>query len=739
MASYLSRQALAGLRVVEIRGGLAASVAGRALTALGAAVSVVRLREQAERGEVEVGLAPGKQVVDASELDPRLAEADAVLLAGDYLDLRDAALLPAELRSRAPRAVLGYATPFGLTGPLREWRGGELVELHASGIARLLLGPVPDLDEFPPVKTYGDQGAFVGGLTLAAGVATALHGGGSHVVDVSIQEALASIAVHELARPALGETLTSRSGDATIGNATVMILPTTDGLVAVSPRETHQWDVWAEYMGSPAWALEPGMREVEKRQQRYTEVYPYLLAWSRQRTTDEVYRESQALHIPAFPLQPPGNLLGNEGLAERGFFIGAEAEGKPVTIPAHPFGLLDETPVPLAPREKVDPAGLPLEGLRVLDFSWVIAGPTCTRFLAAMGADVIKVEAPKRPDPARVGALHPVLGQGKRSLALDLKAPEGRQIALDLVRRSDVLVENFAAGVMDRLGLGWEELAEVNPKLIYISLSGMGRKGPDAGMVAYGTLVQAFSGFSAVNGFPNRQPTIGWAWTDPVCALVMTTAVAAALRQRDRTGNGCRVDTSMVETMLWTLSAPIVRHQLDGEPPRRQGNNDPRYFPHGVFPAAGEDTWLALAVTGQEQWETLCRIVPGLAGLERLSLAERQVRHGVILGAISAWSRGITWPEAAETLQAEGVPAAGSPTAAELFEDSHLRERNFYVETKAGERAARLPGVAWRLDGGRGKVLAPAASLSADAEALLAELGYDAGAVSQLRDAGVVG
>ncbi len=657
---------------------------------------------------------------------------------GDFIELRDAKLLPEDLRARSPWAVLGYATPFGLSGPKREWRGGELVELHASGIARLLLGPVPDLERFPPVKTYGDQAAFVAGMTMAAGVTTALRGGGSRIVDVSAQEALASIAVHELARPPLEEKLTSRSGDATIGNATVMVLPTSDGLIAVSPREPHQWDVWADYMGNPAWALEEGMRYVERRQVRYEEIHPRIAAWTRERGTGELYREAQALHVPAFPLQPPGNLLGNEGLVGRGFFIATEAEGRPVEIPAHPFGLLADTPLPGEPSRVPTRTGLPLEGVRVLDFSWVIAGPTCTRFLAAMGAEVIKVEAPKRPDPARAGALHPVLGQGKQSLALDLKSPEGREIALELVRRSDILVENFAAGVMERFGLGWEELAKENPRLIYLSLSGMGRKSPDAEMVAYGTLVQAFSGFSALNGFPDRQPTIGWAWTDPVCALVLTTAAAAALRQREHTGAGSRVDASMVETMLWTLSAAMVRQQLDGGPPRRQGNSDARYFPHGVFPAAGEDNWLALAVTSEGQWRALCQVVPGLKGLEGLVLAERQVRHGAIIDAIAAWSGANHWRQSAEALQAVGIAADGSPTAAELFDDAHLEARGFAVETRAGERDVRLPGIAWLLDGARGKKLAPAPALGAGAAMILAELGYGPAAIAKLRSAGVI-
>ena len=177
---------------------------------------------------------------------------------------------------------------------------------------------------------------------------------------------------------------------------------------------------------------------------------------------------------------------------------------------------------------------MPLAGMRVLDFSWVIAGPTTTRYLAAMGAEVIKVEAPGRGDPGRASELHTVLGQAKKSIVLDLKKPEAVEIARALAAKSDILIENFATGVMDRLGLGAEALKAVNPDLIYISASGMGRTGPEAQAVAYGTLLQCYAGFAGLNRHPEVAPRIGLAWLDPMCGLMLAFVAAAALWHRQQ-------------------------------------------------------------------------------------------------------------------------------------------------------------------------------------------------------------
>src|SRR5207245_1517725 len=168
-----------------------------------------------------------------------------------------------------------------------------------------------------------------------------------------------------------------------------------------------------------------------------------------------------------------------------------------------------------------------------------------TRYLAVMGAEVIKVEAPPHGDPGRGSELHTVLGQAKRGIVLDLKKPEALAIAQGLAARSDVLVENFATGVMDRLGLGADALRCVNPDLLYVSASGLGRTGPEADAVAYGTLLQCYAGFAGLNRHPERPPRIGFAWLDPMCGLMLAFIVAAGLWHRPRAGGVARLDFSI--------------------------------------------------------------------------------------------------------------------------------------------------------------------------------------------------
>ena len=199
-----------------------------------------------------------------------------------------------------------------------------------------------------------------------------------------------------------------------------------------------------------------------------------------------------------------------------------------------------------------------LEGIRIVDLTNIILGPYGTMLLADQGVDVIKVEAPGAGDPGRASELHTVLGQAKKSIVLDLKKPQAVEVARALAAKSDILIENYATGVMDRLGLGAEALKAVNPDLIYVSASGMGRTGPDSQAVAYGTLLQCYAGFAGLNRHPDVAPRIGLAWLDPMCGLMLAFVAAAALWHRQHEGGVARVDFSMIEAMLWTMAEPLL-------------------------------------------------------------------------------------------------------------------------------------------------------------------------------------
>jgi crotonobetainyl-CoA:carnitine CoA-transferase CaiB-like acyl-CoA transferase len=434
--------------------------------------------------------------------------------------------------------------------------------------------------------------------------------------------------------------------------------------------------------------------------------------------------------VPSFPLREPAEQLASPQLAHRGFWRPVDIEGRPVRAPGPPFGLA----VTAGSQKEHRPAGpMPLTGFRVLDFSWVIAGPTATRYLAAMGAEVIKIEAPGRGDPGRASELHSVLGQAKRSVVLDLKNEEAVAVARELAAKSDVLIENFATGVMERLGLGAEALRALNPDLIYVSASGLGRTGPEAHVVAYGTLLQCYAGFAGLNRHPSTAPRIGFAWLDPMCGLMLAFIAAAALWHRRRTGGVARVDFSMIEAMLWTMAEPLLVTQL-GTPPQPQGNRSDHYVPHSVYRCAGEDDWISVAVTSDEDWRKLCAIVPALSAMAGMGLRERAAQLAAIDDALAAWLR----TRAAKTVEAgllrAGIPAAALATSLDLVRSEHLRERGFWEPYGSNV----LPGLPWHASFGRASGAAP--ELGADTDAILREvLDFSPNQIAALRRSGAFG
>jgi crotonobetainyl-CoA:carnitine CoA-transferase CaiB-like acyl-CoA transferase len=283
---------------------------------------------------------------------------------------------------------------------------------------------------------------------------------------------------------------------------------------------------------------------------------------------------------------------------------------------------------------------------------------------------------------------------------------------------------------MDRLGLGAAELQALNPDLTYISASGMGRTGPEAKAVAYGTLLQCYAGFAGLNRHPERPPRVGFAWLDPMCGLLLPFLAAASLWRRAHQGGGTRVDLSMVEALLWTLAEPVLEAQTEGSA-KPKGNRDPAMSPHGVYPCQGEDAWLALAVRGDTEWQALCRLVPGLANLTAQSLAERQAAAERIDAAIMAWSGTQTAEHALASLRMAGIAAASVASSADLVACNHLNTRGFWEASSAGV----LPALPWQASFGRAH--GPAPGIGEHTDQILAEiLAISADDCARLRVAG---
>ena len=743
---------LAGFRVAQIGDGLAAAVAGRLFADLGAAVSCIGagwanpLAEYLDTGKAE------------DHRESALATADLIIVEGRSADL-DA------LRRRNAKAAIVTIAPFGREGPRAGDPATDLTLMYSSGIARLLTGQVDNLAE-APIRPVGRQSAFIGGLAAACAGMHALPGSN---VDVSIEEALATLAMTELANAGLGGKARSRKRVSDGNGATVCILPANDGYAAISPREDRQWATWLKVMGSPEWGDDPRFKTKPDRVANWDALHALMSEWSRRHTKQWIADAAQGAHVPSFPLREPAEQLLSPQLAHRGFWREATIAGRPIKTPGPPFGLSltkgaefpDASPPPspdlirgstrgstsssadtaledvdgrIKSGQGNDDAGtLPLSGIRVLDFSWVIAGPTATRYLAAMGAEVIKIEAPGRGDPGRTSELHTVLGQAKKGIVLDLKKPEAVAIARDLAAKADVVFENFATGVMDRLGLGAAELQKLNPNLLYVSASGMGRTGPEAHSVAYGTLLQCYTGFAGLNRHRGIPPRVGFAWLDPMCGLMLAFVVAAALRRRAQDGQVARVDFSMIEAMLWTMAEPLLATQL-GEPPRPQGNDSDAHVPHGAWRCTGDDEWISLAVTSEVEWRRLCEAIPALEPLSGWDLRQRQGRAAGINGILAGWASRRGAEEAEAELRRAGVPASALKSSVDLVRDAHLNARGFWEAQEKGV----LPGLPWRASFGR--ATGPAPGLGADTDAVLRDvLGLADDRIMALRAAGALG
>jgi crotonobetainyl-CoA:carnitine CoA-transferase CaiB-like acyl-CoA transferase len=718
---------LGGFRVVQIGDGLAAAVCGRLLADLGADVSCIDPDNSTPLADY---LNHGK-TTDLAAARGALTTADLIVCEGQPRDLRMRRYDAASLRRLNPRAALVFVSPFGQTGPRADDPATDLALFFSSGIARLLTGQVDDLSE-PPIRPVGEQSAFIGGVAAAcAGMHAALAAEPGAVIDIAIHEALATMAVGELARAGLGRNIWSRRRLTDGNGATVTILPACDGYAAISPREERQWRAWLEVMDTPDWGDDPRFASKPDRVANWDALHGLMSAWSCRHGKQAIADKAQAAHVPSFPLREPTEQLASPQLAHRNYWRSLDIGGRRIKAPGLPFGLRmtypDRRPELRARRP------MPLSSVRVLDFSWVIAGPTATRYLAAMGAEVIKIEAPGRGDPGRTSELHTVLGQAKRSVVLDLKNADAVGIAQALAAKSDVLIENFATGVMDRLGLGAEPLEALNPDLLYVSASGLGRTGPEAHAVAYGTLLQCYAGFAGLNRHPDVPPRIGFAWLDPMCGLMVAFIVAAGLWHRQRAGGVARIDFSMIEAMLWTMAEPLLATQLE-TPPQPHGNHSDRYVPHGVYRCAGEDDWISIVVRGDEEWRKLCAIVPALSPMAGYGFRDRVAQLTAIDDALATWLRPQIAHRAAAELLHAGIPAAALATSRDLVDSDHLRERGFWEPHGTGV----LPGLPWHASFGRSAGVAP--ELGADTDAVLGNvLGFSPAEIAALRRSGALG
>lgn len=769
---------LAGLRVLELGSDVSLAFAARLLADLGAEV----LRPEPLGGDPLRGAAPtfgpagasalfaylnhGKRALaldadtpeDARRIAALAREADLVLWAPESAGgaaLGD--LVPArEDPARRPTLVL---TAHGLSGSRAGVPGTPFVVQHGGGFAYHQACPVTDPEAVPPIGCPDREAAMLVGLVAAnaalTAVAEAAAGGPAPYLDLSAEDVFAWMLVDALAELHDGVLPPGRRRAAgrqiTIAGGLIWLLPCADGTILVSPREDHQWARWVELMGNPGWAEDAALcGSRAARTAHAAELGRRMSAWSAGEAARDVFARAQAARVACFPISTAADLVANRQLAARRFFRPlADDGGASVPIPGLPFAMRDSAGAILArgvpvsapttetdhrgfsPRRYAAPRiagarpGLPLAGIRVVDFSWVVAGPMATKMLGALGAEIIKIESTQRPEFAHRTGWFAVVNNNKRSCTVDITTAEGQGLIRDLVARSDVVVENFSARVLRGNGLGYDALAKVKPDLIYVSASGLGREGPERDLLAYGSLLQAYSGRVGLIG--RASPSLEAmgvmpAWTDPVTSLWESFAILAALRHRAATGRGAYLDLSMLEATVALLPDALLHAGLGRPVPRDGSIEELGAAPSGLFRCAGEDDWLALSVPDEAAWAGLCAALerPDWAASQELTSPEGRIAASVMLReGIAAWCRARSGTAAGTALRACGVPTARSRGIHDLVRDPHLTARGVFRDVGGGNWSNTLP---WTdATGWRGR-LAPMPALGADNAYVFGEL-----------------
>ena len=377
----------------------------------------------------------------------------------------------------------------------------------------------------------------------------------------------------------------------------------------------------------------------------------------------------------------------------------------------------------------------PLRGVKVLDLTRVLAGPFCTMVLADLGADVVKVERPDGGDDGRhFGPFLPSgesgyfasVNRGKRSIALDLKDAADRETFLALADRADVLVENFRPGAMERLGLGGDTLRARNPRLVYASVTGFGRTGPDAGQAAYDVIVQARSGLMSVTGHDAEAPArVGSSISDILAGLYAAIGICASLRERDRSGRGADLDLAMLDCSVSVLENAIARFVVSGRVPEPLGTRHPSIAPFAAFRAADGD--LVIAAGNDQLWQALCRCIgaPELAGDPLLTSNRDRAEHSRHLEQeINARLAAKPVAHWLAILSAAGVPCGPINDLSHVLADPQLREREMWHTLRDADGYELLTaGTPFRIDGERPPLAPDWPTLGADRDAVLGDWG----------------
>jgi crotonobetainyl-CoA:carnitine CoA-transferase CaiB-like acyl-CoA transferase len=713
---------IAGLRILEASGDVAVRYCGRLFAQLGAQVTSAIVVDDRRIGFAgEAGLAygrwldHGKTRAASGDLDGRF---DLVIAGQDR-----ASVAAAAARFEGPLLAITWFHP---EGPYADWRGTDEVVTALTGLA-YPFGQAAG----PPMLPQGHGPQLTAGLTAfnaAMGALLTPPAARPRRIDVNVFEAaMCFTETGALGARAEGGVSQRLGVNRYVPTYPCSSLRTADGWVGVTALTPAQWWSLCDIIGRPEAGYDERYETSYERLLLGDEIDAILEPVFRTRTTAEWVAAGDANRVPITPMPTPGELPGMPHWTARGAFAAFDDSG--VRAPTLPFRTtFDGVTGSWKPR---GPA--PLDGLRVIDFSMGWAGPLCARTLGDLGAEVIKIESDAHPDwwrgweaagdPALMERRHNFIdvNRNKRAIVLDLATSDGLAKAKALIAGADVVVENFAAGVMDRLGLGQDVQRALRPGLISVSMPAFGNGGPLSGLRAYGSTVEQACGLPFVNGQADWPPALQHvAYGDPLAGLYAAAAILSALHGRERLG-GADIDLAQVACLFQFGADAIIAWEVAGAPIPRTGARRARSSPVCVVAGREPDSWLAVAVDSDAAWRGLC----GMLGRSDagLALAERAARADEIEAAISAWAAVLTPDAAAAELQAAGVAAAPVQPTDRLTYDPQLETAGFWpFMERAYVGRHRIAAAPFAYDGVRPALRLPAPTLGEHTDEVLSSL-----------------
>ena len=779
------------LRVLEIGDGVAAAYAARLLADQGAHVIKVEApsgdparrrgpfaaEEDPEQSGFFLALNLGKHsvVIDESQGQAAFEKLlDWATIVVHSLPPTEAVArgldAPALMARRADLIVLAM-TPFGQTGPYHDLEASELTIAHAGGWASLC--PMSHREEsYPPLKVHGHHCSLMAGVAgataaLATVRDTRVTGRGEYI-DFSVVEYVASVLEFGIHVYTYHDFVISRT--ATRSLIPWRIFDTQDGEIFLVCVEQDQWERLVEFMGHPEWATLEVFETNADRNENQDVLHTFLEEYIREWKTFDLYHAAQKHRVCFAPVFTFEQLAVDEHLNSREFFTTVDGVRHiaPAQIingerPRYRRGAprLGEHNDELAALSAASPPvargepNRPLEGIRVIDMTWVWAGPFGSMNLAHLGADVIRVESSVRPDLYRRGnaapeGIEPSLNtsgmfnqwnQGKRSVALDLRTPEGIEIVKGLIAEADVVFQNFATGVLERMGLDYDVMRTINPKIILASVSGYGQTGPYRTYMGYGPATGPLAGLASATGFPGEGPEeTGVAMPDPTAGITAAYAVTGALLRREETGEGEHLDVTLWEATAALTVEAWMEYAQRGEQAARIGNRDPHMAPHGCYRAAGDDQWVTIACRNDDEWQRLKSIIPGLDDARFDDLAGRKANEDELDRLVTDWTSMRDRWFVTGKLQTVGIAAFPTFTTQDVVEDPHFNARAFIERLPHPEVGPRAhTGIPWRMCVRPNGVKKAAPAIGADTDDVLVDiLGREPAEVETLRQKGVL-